>query len=171
MNVKAGVLLVLALPVLCYGLTTNQDISASQLQAVNELQLDQAVKLRETYKAPLRSAYQRQISMAAKDCQAESQKGQQPYNICIGKTSEHADEDYAIFYNELQMLCHDQDQLTTLQAFEKAWRMYMESAKKATHAAWPDGTGASGFAYEVHLSLVRDHMRALREIYSLNITQ
>jgi hypothetical protein len=42
---------------------------------------------------------------------------------------------------------------------------------KATRAAWPDGTGASGFASQVYLSLVRDHMRELNGIYSLNIAQ
>ncbi len=109
--------------------------------------------------------------MTGKDCQAESQKGQQPYNICMGQACQHADEDNAIFYNNLQLLCHDQDQLTTLQAFEKAWRIYKESAIKATHAAWPDGTGASGFASQVYLSMVRDHMRELDEIYGLNIAQ
>jgi hypothetical protein len=36
---------------------------------------------------------------------------------------------------------------------------------------WPNGTGAPGFAGEVHLSLVRDHMRELHEIYGLNIAQ
>jgi uncharacterized protein YecT (DUF1311 family) len=171
MNFKVGVLLVFAWPAFCYGQTAIQDISSSQLQAVNDLQLDQAVKLRETYKAPLKSAYKRQISMTGKDCLAESQNGQQPYNICMGQASQHTDEDYAIFYNNLQMLCHDQDELTTLQAFEKAWQTYKDSAIKARHAAWPDGTGAPGFASQVYLSVVRDHMRELGEIYGLNIAQ
>jgi hypothetical protein len=69
------------------------------------------------------------------------------------------------------MLCHDQDQLTTLQASEKAWQMYENSAMKATRASWPDGTGAPGFAGQVNLSLVRDRMRELDEIYGLNIAQ
>jgi uncharacterized protein YecT (DUF1311 family) len=140
------------------------------LQAIIGLPLNQAVKQRETYKGPLKSAYERQISVEGKDCQAEI-KWQQPYNICIGRASEHAEEDYAIFYNNLQMLCHDQDQLTTLQASEKAWQMYENSAMKATRASWPDGTGAPGFAGQVNLSLVRDRMRELDEIYGLNIAQ
>jgi uncharacterized protein YecT (DUF1311 family) len=109
--------------------------------------------------------------MVGKDRQAESEQGQQPYNICMGQVSERVDTDYAIFYNNLQMLCHDQDELTTLHASEKAWKIYEDSALKATHAAWPDGTGASGFASEVYLSLVRDRMRELHEIYGLNIAQ
>ena len=35
----------------------------------------------------------------------------------------------------------------------------------------PDGTGAPGFAAEVYLSLVRNHMRELNEIYGQNISQ
>ena len=98
--------------------------------------------------------------MLGKDCQAEAEHGQQPYNVCMGRASKQADKDYAIFYNNLQMLCRDQDQLTTLHASEEAWKMYEDSAMKATRAAWSDGTGASGFASRVYLSLVRDHMCA-----------
>jgi hypothetical protein len=58
-----------------------------------------------------------------------------------------------------------------MQASEKAWKMYKESALRATHASWPDGSGASGFAAEVYLSLVRDRMRELDKIYGLNIAQ
>jgi cytochrome c551/c552 len=170
MNFKAVVFLALAWPVFCHGQATARDISPSQLQAVLDLRLDQAVKLRETYKAPLKSAYKRQTSMTGNDCQAEI-KWQQPYNVCMGQATVRADEDYAIFFNNLQMLCHDQNQLTTLQAFEKVWQMYKDGAMKATHAAWPEGTGAAGFAGQVYLSLVRDHMRELEEIYGLNIAQ
>jgi uncharacterized protein YecT (DUF1311 family) len=171
MKFKASVILLLALPAFCCAQTTTQSISPAQLQAVIGLPLNQAVKQRETYKRPLKSAYERQTSMIGKDCQAESRQGQQPYNICMGQANEQADKDFAIFYNNLQMLCNDQDQLTTLQASEKAWQMYKDSAMKAAHASWPDGTGASGFAGEVYLSLVRDHIHELDEIYGLNIAQ
>jgi uncharacterized protein YecT (DUF1311 family) len=169
MKFKAAVMLVAALPVLCYAQATTQDIYPAQLQAILDLPLNQAVQRRETYKGPLKSAYERQTSMVGYGCQAE--QGQQPYNICMGQATEQADKDYAIFYNNLQMLCHDQDQLTTLQASEKAWKMYEGSALKATRAAWSEGTGASGFGSQVYLSLVRDHMRELGKIYGLNITQ
>jgi hypothetical protein len=148
--------------------TISQSISPAQLQAVIGRPHDQALKLREIYKGPLKSAYARQISLAGKDCNVQ---GQQPYNICMGHANEQADKDFAIFYNNLQMLCHDQDQLTTLQAFEAAWQVYKDSALKATHASWPEGTGATGFAGGVYLSLIRNHMRELDEIYSLNIAQ
>ena len=107
------------------------DISRSQLQAVIGLPLSQAVTQRETFKEPLRSAYQRQISRIDKDCQAESQQGQQPYNICMGQVEQQADNDFALFYNNLQMLCHDQDQLTTLQASEKVWRLVSGERRKS----------------------------------------
>jgi hypothetical protein len=42
---------------------------------------------------------------------------------------------------------------------------------KATRAAWPDGTGALGFAGQIYLFLVRDYMRNPSEIYGLNISQ
>jgi uncharacterized protein YecT (DUF1311 family) len=148
--------------------TIPQNVSAAQLQAILDLPLTQAVKLRETYKVPLKAAYARQTG---KDCQAEVKQGQQPYNICMGKAGEQADNDLAIFYNNLQLLCHDQDQLTTLQAFQATWQLYRDSAGKAAHASWPDGTGAPGFAGEVYLSLVRYHMRELDQIYGLNISQ
>jgi uncharacterized protein YecT (DUF1311 family) len=169
MKFKAAVMVVAALPVFCHAQTATQDISPAQLQAIIDLPLNQAVQQREAYKGPLKSAYERQISMPGKDCRAE--QGQQPYNICMGQATEQADKDYAVFYNNLQLLCHDQDQLTALHASEKAWKMYEDSALKATEAAWSEGTGASGFASEVYLSLVRDHMRELNKIYGLNITQ
>ena len=171
MNFKVAVLLVAALPVFCHAQTTAQDISSAQLQAVIGLPLDQAVRQRATYKGPLKAAYQRQISVLGKDCEAEADQGEQPYNVCMGQASKQADEDYAMFYNNLQMLCHDQDQLSTLQATEKAWKKYEDSALKATQAAWSDGSGASGFYSQVYLLLVRDHMRDLHEIFGLNIAQ
>ncbi|HTV08955.1 MAG TPA: lysozyme inhibitor LprI family protein [Candidatus Aquilonibacter sp.] len=149
--------------------TKPHDISSTQLQAVIGLPLDQAVKQREQYKMPLRAAYKRQIDLSDKDC--SSVQGQQPYNICMGNAGVQADNDFAAFYNNLQMLCHTQDQLATLQASEKAWELYEQSTMQATHASWPDGTGAPGFAGEVYLSLLRDRMRELYEIYGLNISQ
>ena len=171
MKCGALILLICASAVSSHGQTIPQNISPAQLQAVIGLSLDQAVKVRETYKVPLKSAYARQIALAGKDCQAESNQGQQPYNICMGQAGELADKDFAVFYNSLQMLCRDQDQLTTLQAFEATWQAYKGSAMKATHASWPDGTGAPGFAGQVYLSLIRNHMRELDEIYGLNIAQ
>jgi uncharacterized protein YecT (DUF1311 family) len=171
MKLRLGVILFLGVPAICFAQTTPEDITQSQLLAIVGLPLDQAIKQRETYKGPLKSGYDRQISMIDKDCEAESKQGQQPYNICIGQAERRADDDFAIFYNNLQVLCHDQDQLTTLQASEKAWQIYRDSLLKATLALWPNGTGASGFAGQVHLSIMRDHMRELHEIYSLNIAQ
>lgn len=171
MKCGALVLLVCVSAAYSHAQTIPQNISSAQLQAVLGLPLDQAVKLRETYKGPLKAAYARQIVLAGKDCQAESDQGQQPYNICMGQAGEQADKDFAVFYNHLQMLCHDQVELTTLHAFEATWQAYKDSAMKATHASWPDGTGASGFASQVHLSLIRNHMRQLDEIYGLNIAQ
>ncbi len=169
MKIAAGIVFVLALPALCHAQAQTQDIAPSQLQTVIGLPLNQAVKQREIYKAPLKSAYDRQMATADKDCQAV--QGQQPYNVCMGHVSVQADKDFAIFYNNLQMLCHNQDQLATLQASEKTWLTYKDSAMKATFAAWPDGTGASGFAGGVYVSLVRNRMRELDGIYSLNIAQ
>jgi uncharacterized protein YecT (DUF1311 family) len=82
-----------------------------------------------------------------------------------------SDKDFAAYYANLQMLCHDQNQLTTLQNSQKAWVTYEDSAIKAAHASWPNGSGAPGFASEVYLSLVRNRMRELNEIYGLNIAQ
>jgi len=171
MKCRTLVLLIFVSSACSHAQITSKNISAAQLQAVIGLPLDQAVKLRETYKIPLKSAYARQIALVGRDCQAESDQGQQPYNICMGQAEVQADKDFAIFYNNLQMLCHDQDQLTTLQAFEAIWQVYKDSAMKATHASWPDGTGAPGFASQVYLSLLRNHMRELDEIYDLNISQ
>ncbi|WP_221312825.1 lysozyme inhibitor LprI family protein [Granulicella aggregans] len=140
--------------------------SINELQSVIGLPLSQAVAAREVYKKPLKAALARQAGTA---CQTTS--GQQPYNVCMGKEDETAYSDFAIFYNNLQMLCHDQDQLLTLQQSEKQWKAYSDSTMKATRAAWPDGTAAPGVAGQVYLSLVRDYMRLLVEIYDLNISQ
>ena len=164
-------LLVTIFQVLCHAQAASDDISPTQLQTILSLPLNQAVKQREVYKVPLKSAYDRQNALRDKDCQAQSDVGQQPYNVCMGEAAEQADKDLAIFYRNLQMLCHGQDELTTLQTLHKTWLLYKESAMKAAHAAWPDGTGAPGFAAQVYLSSVRDHMRELREIYGLNISQ
>lgn len=171
MKCGALILLVCVSAAYSHAQAIRQNISSAQLQTVLDLPLGQAVKLRETYKIPLRAAYARQVARAGKDCQVESEQGQQPDNICMGKAGEQADQDFAVFYNHLQLLCHDQDQLTTMHAFEQTWEMYKESAMKATHASWPDGTGASGFASQVYLSLVRDQMRLFSEIYDLNVSQ
>jgi len=129
------------------------------------------VKLRETYKAPLRAAYDRQSGKAGQDCQAESNNGQQPYNICMGRVADEAEKDFDVFYSNLQMLCHDRNQLSTLQDSQKNWLAYKDSALKAARALWPEGSGAPGFLAEVHLRLVRYHMRELNETYALNIAQ
>jgi uncharacterized protein YecT (DUF1311 family) len=161
----------LALPLFCYGQHISEDISAAQLQTVLDLPLAQAVEQRQTYKPFLKAAYDRQITATGKDCQNESTTGQQPYNICMGQADAQADKDFAVFYKNLQMLCHTQEQLSTLQASQRVWVIYRDSAMKATHASWPDGSGAPGFAAGVYLSLVRNHMRELNEIYGLNISQ
>ena len=153
----------------CRAQMSVKTVSISELQSINGLPLDKAVAARQAFKKPLQAAYARQIEQAGKDCQADS--GQQPYNVCMGNASVVADSDFAIFYNNLQMLCHDQEQLTTLQDSEKRWKAYSESAMNAAHAAWSNGTGASGFAGQVYLSLIRGHMRELDEIYGLNISQ
>ena len=172
MKIVLSLLLAIALSPLsahCRAQTSLQAVSAAELQRIIDLPLDQAVAAREAYKNPLKAALARQSGPANKECQADA--GQQPYNVCIGKADNEADGDFATFYNSLQMLCHDQTQLLTLQQSEKQWKAYSDSAMKATRAAWPDGTGAPGFAGEVYLSLVRDHMRQLATIYSLNISQ
>jgi len=148
-----------------------KNVSSAQLQALLDLPLDQAVQRRNTYKGPLRAAYSHQSALVGKDCQAEATQGQQPFNICMGHADEQAERDYSTFYDNLQMLCHDQEQLKTLQNSEENWMAYRESAMKAVHAAWPDGTGAPGFAGQVYLSLIRDYMKELHEIYDLNISQ
>jgi uncharacterized protein YecT (DUF1311 family) len=171
---KAKVLLLsLALTVLarCSAQKALQVVSPSQLQALIDLPLGEAIKARETYKRPLKSAYARQMELAGKDCQMESTQGQQPYNACLGKADQLADGDFAAFYNNLQMLCHDQNQLSSLQQSEIHWRAYSDSAMKAVRAAWPDGSAAPGVAGQVYLSLIRDYMRELHEIYTLNISQ
>jgi len=161
----------LASSIVCYPQTALHDIQPSELQAVLDQQLDQAVRQRTTYKGPLTAAYNRQIAMTDKDCRLESERGQQPYNICMGQAEQQAKKDFAIFYNNLQMLCHDQVQLKALQASSNAWRVYQESAMNAAQASWSGGTGASGFASQVYLSLLRDYMRELHEIFGLNIAQ
>jgi uncharacterized protein YecT (DUF1311 family) len=170
---KFGTLILFVLVALTrsHGQTVPQDVTPAQLQAVIGLPLDQAVQRRETYKGPLKSAFARQMALSGKDCQSKPALGQQQYNICIGRADEEADKDFAVFYNNLQMLCHNQDQLAAMHDSEKSWENYRESAMKAAHAAWPDGTGAPGFAGGVYLSLIRDRMRELNEIYGLNIAQ
>jgi uncharacterized protein YecT (DUF1311 family) len=155
----------------CNAQTSSQNVSPEQLQALLNLPLTQAVQRREIYKAPLRAAYQRQTALIGKDCSAEVSQGQQNYNICMGKADAQADQDYANFYNNLQMLCRDQGQLKSLQVSETSWLVYRDYAMHAANAAWPEGTGAPGFAAEVYLFLVRDRMRELYEIYGLNIAQ
>ncbi len=169
-KILTGLLLVITV-LTCKAQTATQNISPAKLQAVLNLPINQAVERRNVYKAPLRAAYHRQIALIGKDCTAEVAQGQQPYNICMGEADEQAERDDAVFYSNLQMLCHDQEQLKTLQASEAKWRTYRDSEMQAAHAAWPDGTGAPGFAGEVYLRLVRDHMRELHDIYSLNISQ
>jgi uncharacterized protein YecT (DUF1311 family) len=171
MKVVIGIPIAISLSVFCQAQAASQDISPAQLQTVINLPLNLTVKRRETYKVPLKSAYDRQIARTGTDCQAESKEGQQPYNICMGNADEQADKDFAIFYKNLQMLCHNLGELAALQSAHKAWVTYEESAMEAAHAAWPDGTGAPGFAARVYLSLVRGHMRELNEIYGLNIAQ
>jgi len=169
MKLRLGIVVLLAVPTCCKAQAKPENISPSRLQAILDLPLSKAVEERAVYKVPLKSAYQRQ--MLDKDCEVESNQGQQPYNICMGNADEQADKDYAIFYNNLQLLCHDQDQLRTLQSSEQAWRTYRDAMGKATQASWPEGTGAPGFAGEVHLLLLRNRMRELYQIYGLNITQ
>jgi hypothetical protein len=155
----------------CHAQTTPQNISPAELQAVIRLPLGQAVKLREPYKGPSKSAYARQIAPEGEDCNAKSDQRQQPYNVYMGHAAEQADRDFAVFYNNLQMLCHDQAQSATLQFFESTWQVYKNSAMQATNALWPDGTGAPGFAGQVYLPLVRNQMRELNEINGLNIAR
>lgn len=169
MKIAALLSFTLIMSARCIAQTPLKTVSVSELQSVTGLPLNQAVAARETYKKPLKLAFARQMDQAGKDCQNTS--GQQPYNVCIGEADEAADGDFATFYNSLQMLCHDQDQLLTLQQSEKQWKAYIDSAMKAARSAWPDGSGAPGFAGQVYLSLVRDYMRELSEIYSLNIAQ
>jgi uncharacterized protein YecT (DUF1311 family) len=161
MKLHLVIIFSLAVPAISSAQSVPEDISPSRLQAILGLPLNEAIKQRAIYKEPLRSAYERQISMSNKDCSVEINQGQQPYNICIGRAAEQTDNDYAIFYNNLQLLCHDQDQLKTLQDSEKVWRTYRDALEKATHASWPEGTGAPGFGGEVYLLLVRNRMREL----------
>lgn len=107
------------------------------------------------------------MALAGKDC--EDVQAQQPYNVCMGHADEQADKDFATFYNNLQMLCHDQTQLAALQALQATWQQYRDNAMKATRAVWPDGTAAPGVEGLVYLSLVRNQMRVLGEIYQMNI--
>lgn len=171
MKLRLAIVFLLAVPVICNAQTTAENISPSRLQAIIDLPLGKAVQERAIYKVPLKSAYERQMAVQNKDCEAGANQGQQPYNICMGKADEKTDRDYAIFYNNLQLLCHDQDQLRTLQSSEQVWRTYRDAMEKAGNASWPGGTGASGFASEVHLLLVRNRMRELYTIYGLNIAQ
>jgi uncharacterized protein YecT (DUF1311 family) len=171
MKANLSIIFLLAMSALCNAQNKPTNISPSQLQAIIDLPLNEAVKQRANYKVPLKSAYERQIAMSDKDCEVEANQGQQPYNICMGKAEEQTDSDYASFYNNLQLLCHDQNELRTLQSSEQLWQTYRDAMEKARHASWSDGTGAPGFASQVHLSLVRDRMRELYTIYTLNISQ
>lgn len=164
-------LVLLGIDISCSAQDGKENIAPAQPQRVLDLSLTQAVQKRMAYKERLKLAYSRQTALSGKDCEAESKQGQQPYNICMGLATEGANRDYAIFYNNLQMLCHDQSQMTALQSSETSWAAYRESALRATHASWPDGTGASGFASQVNLLLIRDRMHELFEIFGLNIDQ
>ena len=155
----------------CSAQDVKKNLTQAQLQEVLDLPLSQAVQKRNAYKEPLKAAYSRQMALSGKDCQAESLQGQQPYNICMGSATEQASRDYAVFYNDLQVLSHDQSQLGALQSSEESWTAYRVSALKATHTAWPDGSGAPGFAGQIELSLIRDRMRELSAIFGLNIDQ
>jgi uncharacterized protein YecT (DUF1311 family) len=169
MKCIALALLVLNCSCLCVAQDSARDISPSQLQSILSLPLDQAIQQREPYKVRLNDAYQKQIALTGKDCLTE--QGQQSYNICMGTASQQGDSDLATFYNNLQMLCHTQSQLLTMQASQAAWNVYKDSTMKAAFASWPAGTGAPGFAGEVYLTLQRDRMRELHQIYALNISQ
>jgi uncharacterized protein YecT (DUF1311 family) len=171
MKLILGFFFLLSVPIYGHTQTTPKDISPSRLQSIIDLPLNEAIKQRAIYKVPLKSAYARQLAMSDKACEVEANQGQQPYNICMGKAEEQIDEDYASFYNNLQLLCHDQEQLRTLRSSEKVWLTYLDAMEKATQASWSEGTGASGFASEVHLLLMRNRMRELYKIYSLNIAQ
>jgi uncharacterized protein YecT (DUF1311 family) len=165
MKLSAGIFILLAMPILGNAQPTPEDISPSRLQALIDLPLNEAVKQRAMYKVPLKSAYEHQMAMADKDCEAEANEGQQPYNTCIRNSAEQTDKDYATFYNYLQLLCHDQEQLRTLQSSERAWHTFRDEMEKTAQASWSEGSGASGFAGEVHLLLVRNRMRELYKIY------
>jgi uncharacterized protein YecT (DUF1311 family) len=165
------VLLFMTAGLSCAAQTDQQDVRPSQLKALLDLPLEQAVKKRILYKEPLKVAYARQSSLASKDCGAEADHGQLPFNICIGQADEQARKDYASFYSNLQMLCHSQDQLIALQMSEASWISYRENAMKAAQVSWPNGTASSGVVGRVYLSLVRDRMNELYETYDLNISQ
>ena len=91
-----------------------------------------------------------------KDCQAESNQGQQSYNVCMGEAKIQADKDLTMFYTSLQMLCHDVGELTSLQSAHKAWLCHRDKSLNAAHAAWPEGTGAPGFSAQIYLPVLRD---------------
>ena len=171
MKVVTAALWLFALPACCVAQAPTKDVSTAQLQAVLDLPLGQAVARREVYKVPLKAAYERQMALVGKDCTAASDQGQQPYNICMGHEGVQADADFASFYDNLQMLCHDQAQLSGMQTSERVWEKYRDSAMESARAAWANGTGAPGFSGEVYLNLVRDRMRELREIFGLNVAQ
>jgi uncharacterized protein YecT (DUF1311 family) len=165
------VLLIMAAALSGAAQTAQQDVHPSQLKALLDQPLEQAVQKRNLYKEPLRAAYARQSALVGKDCAVEADHGQQPFNICIGLADEQARKDYAIFYNNLQMLCNSQDQLIALQMSEASWISYRENAMKAANVSWPDGTASPGVVGRVYLSLLRDRMNELYETYDLNISQ
>ncbi len=167
----AVLLLSIAAMLPCAAQVDQQDVRPSQLQALLDLPLEQAVQKREAIKEPLKTAYTRQASLAGKDCTAEANRGQQIFNICIGQADDQASKDYATFYSSLQMLCHSQDQLVALQMSESSWVAYRKNAMKAAQVTWPDGSAAPGVVGRVLLSLVRNRMNELYETYDLNISQ
>jgi uncharacterized protein YecT (DUF1311 family) len=148
-----------------------KNISPSQLQAIIDLPPSEAVKHAKSTRCPsslrMNAKWQCQIGI----CEVAANQGQQPYNynICMGKAEEQTDSDYAGFYNNLQLLCHDQDQLVTLQSSEQAWQTYRDAMEARHASSRSDGTRAPGLASRVHLLLVRNRMRELYTMYDLNL--
>jgi uncharacterized protein YecT (DUF1311 family) len=151
--------------------TEPHDITPAQLRAITALPSTEAIHQRQLHKAPLRAAYERQIASEDKDCLAEARQGQQPYNICMGRAEDRANQDFAEFYEHLQRLCWNESQLSALQSSERSWKRYEINAIHAAEVNWSDGTGRSGFLSQVHLSLLRDRMKELYQVYGLNIAQ
>lgn len=165
------VLLFVAAVLSCAAQTNSQDVRPSQLKALLDLPLEQAVQKRKLYQESLKAVYARQSSLAGTDCATEIDHGQQPFNLCIGQADDQARKDFATFYGNLQMLCHSQEQLIALQMSEASWNSYRDNALKAAQVSWADGTAASGVIGRVYLSLLRDRMNELSETYDLNISQ
>jgi hypothetical protein len=142
MKLILGFFFLLSVSIYGHTQTTPKDISSSRLQSIIDLPLNEAIKQRAIYKVPLKSAYARQLAMSDKACEVEANQGQQPYNICMGKAEEQIDEDYASFYNNLQLLCHDQEQLRTLQSSEKVWLTYLDAMEKSDASLMVGGDGS-----------------------------